>query len=89
MRPISINRVGIFHLAPGHHTQVCHVFLATGLIEGEPEREKSEQGMTTKKVIFTEFEQMIRNGMITDGPTIAAFGMITAKGLFTTQNPQE
>lgn len=85
----KVEEVGIFHLAPGHHTQVCHVFLATGLIAGEPEREKSEQGMTTKKVTFTEFEQMVRGGTITDGPTIAAFGMIIANGLFTTQNPQE
>lgn len=78
---LSINEVAVFNLAPGHHSQKCHVFLATELTEGQRELEASEEGMKIKKISFDEFRVMIARGEILDGPTIVAFGIIAAKKL--------
>ncbi len=79
----GIKDIAVFNLAPGHHSQKYHVFLATELVEGESKHEESEEGMKTKKVSFDEFREMIANGEILDGPTIVAFGIINAKNLLT------
>ncbi len=77
----DIKEIVVFNLAPGHHSQKCHVFLATDLVEGSSELEESEEGMKTKKLTVAEFQKMIVRGDIKDGPTIAAFGIITARQL--------
>lgn len=76
-----IKEIAEFNPAPGMSDQKCHVFLATGLTEGETDHEDSEEGMEVRKVTANEFKTMIAEGIITDGPTIAAFGIITAKKL--------
>ena len=72
----KIEVIGETFLAPGHHSQICHMFLATGLTQGEKELEESEEGMETKEVTFKELGEMIRSGEIKDGPTLAAFAML-------------
>ncbi len=64
----------------GYSNQRGHVFLATGLQTGAPRRELSEQDMASRQVPVTQFETMIRDGEIVDAMTIAAFGMLRAKG---------
>jgi ADP-ribose pyrophosphatase len=75
----NIREIGKLYLAPGHHSQICHVFLATNLIEGRRELEESEQGMRRKKVTFKELRNMIIKGTVKDSPTIAALGMMIVK----------
>jgi len=53
--------------------QSCHVFLATDLTPGEPRREASEVDMRQEWFPRTEVERMLRTGVITDGPTLAAY----------------
>lgn len=77
----TVEEVAVFNLAPGHHSQKCHIFLATNLTEGKSEPEDSEEGMKVKKVTIVEFQEMIARGDIKDGPTIAAFGMMIVKHL--------
>lgn len=77
----EITCIGSFALAPGHHTQICSVYLATGLTQGSPEREESEADMQVKLVTLSELEKMIIEGVIKDGPTIAAVGIMKMRGL--------
>lgn len=77
----ELQEVAVFNLAPGHHSQKYHVFLATELTAGKKELEESEAGMKVKKVSYAQLESMIAKGEILDGPTIAAFGILVAKQL--------
>lgn len=72
----TIKHVYSLYLAPGHHTQICEIFLATNLRDGKQELEVAETGMKTKKVKPEEFSKMIKENKIKDGPTLAAFGII-------------
>ena len=65
----------------GYSNQRGHVFLATGLRAGDPNRETSEQDMTSFTVPLERFEQMIREGEIVDAITIATFAMLRVRGL--------
>lgn len=82
LRAKKLKPVGRFWLASGHHTQGCHIFLATQLTQGAQELEGSERGMRVKKVTPTQLQTMIRRGVIKDGPTIAALGFCFVKKLF-------
>jgi 8-oxo-dGTP pyrophosphatase MutT (NUDIX family) len=55
--------------------QSCHVFLATGLTAGEARREATEQDMTQQWFPRAEVARMIRDGVIADGPSVAAFAL--------------
>ena len=72
----DLQHVGRLYQAYGYATQGFDVFLATGLEEGEPEREESEQDMTHRKISPAEFVDMVRRGDIVDGPTLAAYGLL-------------
>jgi len=77
----EIKEMGGFYLAPGHHTQICNMFLATQLSAGKIAREETEEGMKTKRVSLEEFQKMVIREEITDGPTLAAFSLLRIKGL--------
>jgi hypothetical protein len=57
--------------------QRVHVFLAGDLVAGEPHRETAEQDMTQAWFSRADVEQMIREGIITDGPSVAAYLLLT------------
>jgi 8-oxo-dGTP pyrophosphatase MutT (NUDIX family) len=66
-------KLGYVHVANGTTAEGADVFLATDLVPGEPDREVSEQDMTQQWFSHEEVRQMIREGVITDGPTLAAY----------------
>ncbi|PPQ37107.1 NUDIX domain-containing protein [Rhodopila globiformis] len=66
---------------PGYCNQRGHIFLATGLTSGETQREVTEQDMIARAFSLTELEAMIRDGVILDGMSIAAFGLLRVKRL--------
>ncbi|MFZ2199382.1 MAG: NUDIX hydrolase [Microgenomates group bacterium] len=68
----KIEKIGEFHLGPGHHTQIIHFFLATELSQGKQNLETAEKGMQIKKVTHEELNQMIKSGEVKDSLTIAA-----------------
>jgi 8-oxo-dGTP pyrophosphatase MutT (NUDIX family) len=68
----KIEAIGEYHLAPGHHTQVIHFYLATNLKESQQELETAEKGMQVKKFTHRELNHMIKSGEIKDSLTIAA-----------------
>ena len=68
----KFKELGTFHIAPGHLTQVCHVYLATDLVEGKQNLEKAEFGMEIGKFTLAKLNQMIVDGEIKDGLTITS-----------------
>jgi 8-oxo-dGTP pyrophosphatase MutT (NUDIX family) len=65
--------LGRLDIAPGMSSQREHVFLATELTAGAPDREHQEQDMRTAWFTITEFEAMVRDGAIVDAQTLAAY----------------
>jgi 8-oxo-dGDP phosphatase len=68
-----LERLGFVNPANGFMSLGCHVFLATELTPGEPAREATEQDMRQEWFPRAELERMLRDGEITDGPSIAAY----------------
>jgi ADP-ribose pyrophosphatase len=81
IKAAAISEVGKIFLAPGHHSQICQIFLATKLSKTKRKLEETEEGMKMKKVTIKEFQGMIKKGLIKDSPTIAAFGLLMAKNI--------
>ena len=59
--------------------ELAHVYLATGLTPGEPDREATEQDMRQRWFPRAEVERMMAQGEITDGPTLAAYLLLTLR----------
>ena len=74
--PGKITQVGYIFQAPGYSSQGCHLFVATDLTAGAPEREASESDMITEGFSVTQLREMIAKGEIKDATTIAAFGYL-------------
>lgn len=68
----KIEKIGEFHLAPGHHTQIIHFYLATKLSVGKQDLETAEKGMQIKQATHEELNHMIISGEVKDSLTIAA-----------------
>lgn len=70
-----------FH-APGQMSQACNVFLATELTpdpnRAEPDPE--EEDLIVRWFARSEFEKMIRSGVIVDATTIAAYTQLLLSG---------
>ena len=62
--------------ASGFCSQGFTVFHATGLTEGDHQREDSEADMVSALIDEQEFRAMIADGRILDGPTIAAYALL-------------
>lgn len=60
-------------VAPGMSSQRGWVFHATGITEGEHEREHEEQDMHSDWFTAGQIEEMIRAGEITDAQSLAAW----------------
>ena len=73
-------RLGQLDLAPGMSSQRGWVFVATDIVEGEPDREHEEQDMRSAWFSRGEVEAMIRGGVITDAQSIAAFAHFMLSG---------
>ncbi|MDT5148035.1 MAG: 8-oxo-dGDP phosphatase [Mycobacterium sp.] len=71
----SFEALGQLDTAPGMTSQRGWVFLATGIVEGEADREHEEQDMRSAWFARDEVEQMIRSGVIADAQSIAAYGL--------------
>jgi 8-oxo-dGDP phosphatase len=60
----------------GASGQSFHVFLATDLVHGEPDREHEEQDMRHRWFSRPEFERMIKSGRVKDNCTLAAYALL-------------
>jgi 8-oxo-dGDP phosphatase len=76
LRAASMEFLGMLDVAPGMSSQRGRVFLATGLTEGQHDREHEEQDMHSEWFTRDQLERMIRDGVITDAQTIAAWALL-------------
>ena len=76
LRASRLTLLGYLHCAHGTSSQGFHAFLATGLTQGEPDREPSEQDMRQRWVTRGEFKDMILNASILDDSTVAAYSLL-------------
>jgi 8-oxo-dGTP pyrophosphatase MutT (NUDIX family) len=76
LRASGLAALGQLDVAPGMSSQRGWVFLATGITEGEHEREHEEQDMHSEWFSRAGVERMIREGEITDAQTIAAWALL-------------
>ena len=75
LRAARLEHLGLLDLASGLMTQRFDVWSATGLTPGATDRELTESDMQMAFVSEGELRRMIREGRITDGPSVAAYGL--------------
>jgi 8-oxo-dGTP pyrophosphatase MutT (NUDIX family) len=80
LRAASFEVLGQLDTAPGMSNQRGWVFLATGISEGEADREHEEQDMRSDWFSRDDVEQMMRSGVIVDAQSIAAYGLFLLHG---------
>ena len=80
LRASSMELLGTLDVAPGMSSQRGRVFLATGITEGEHEREHEEQDMHSEWFTRAQLERMIRDGDITDAQSVAAWTLLLLAG---------
>lgn len=76
----EMTEIGLLDVAPGMSSQRGRVFLATGVSEGPHDREHEEQDMRSAWFARSEVEQMMRDGVITDAQTMAAWTLMLLAG---------
>lgn len=76
LRASSMVVLGQLDVAPGMSSQRGWVFLATGITEGDHEREHEEQDMHSEWFTGEQIEGMIVDGVITDAQTLAAWTLL-------------
>jgi predicted metal-dependent hydrolase/8-oxo-dGTP pyrophosphatase MutT (NUDIX family) len=79
LRAERMERLGQLDVAAGMSSQRGWVFLATGLTEGEHEREPEEQDMHSGWFSRGELDRMIRDGEITDAQSLAALTLLALR----------
>jgi 8-oxo-dGTP pyrophosphatase MutT (NUDIX family) len=73
LRARRLQYLGDLHAAKGMSNQAFAVFVADDLEAGQHAREHEEQDMRQRWVTRPAFDQMIRDGLITDDSTLAAY----------------
>lgn len=86
LRARRLDRIGYLHTAVGMSSQAYAVFIAEDLTVGEHAREPEEQDMIHRWIVRTDFEDMIRNGEITDDSTLAAYTLFLLQGRMPTRS---
>ncbi|MEX5721764.1 NUDIX domain-containing protein [Geodermatophilus maliterrae] len=76
LRAGRLEHLGHLDLAPGLSTQEFDVWLATDLTPGPTAREVTEADMVAAFVTEAEFRAMVREGRLTDGPSVAAYALL-------------
>jgi 8-oxo-dGTP pyrophosphatase MutT (NUDIX family) len=71
----TMTYLGAHWIAYGFTRQKQHVFLATGLREAGKEPDDEEHDMVVRRIPIREFEQMMRDGIVSDGCTLAAWAL--------------
>lgn len=71
----SMVYLGRLWIAYGFTRQKQYVFLATGLSHVGKDPDEEEHDIAVRAVLISEFEQMMLDGVVRDGCTLAAWGL--------------
>lgn len=80
LRAGRLRRLGRLHHAAGFCSQSFHAFLAEDLRPGVQQLEPTEQGLTVRSLTRPEVERAILGGELRDGPSVAAYGLLSLGG---------
>jgi 8-oxo-dGTP pyrophosphatase MutT (NUDIX family) len=72
----SMTHLGSLSTAYGFCSQGMQVFLAEDLVQGDPDREHTEQDMTHRWVSEQELRAMVLCGEVTDSASLAALALL-------------
>ena len=67
--------LGFHWIAYGFTRQKQHVYLATGLSQAERKLDVEEHDLVVRNMLITDFEQLMLDGVICDGCTLAAWAL--------------
>ncbi|MFC5182976.1 NUDIX domain-containing protein [Actinomadura harenae] len=81
LRAGRMRHLGFLHSSLGSATNGYNVFLATDLEQGPHDRELEEQDMRQGFFSRAQFQDMVLRGEITDDSTVAAYALLTMRGL--------
>jgi ADP-ribose pyrophosphatase len=81
LRARTMRRVGQLFLACGYSSQSYHVFFATDLEHGDAAPEDSESDLISRSFDLPAFENMLRDGVVKDATTVAAYGLLKLHAL--------
>jgi ADP-ribose pyrophosphatase len=76
----SMVHVGHLFAAYGYATQGYDVYLARDLERGQTQRDAEEEGLIAKAFDLGAVEGLMKDGVIKDATTVAAFGLLRLKG---------
>lgn len=77
----TLESLGVIYIAWGYADQKTYAFLATGLKPAEAHRDAEEHDLAVRKVSLTELQKLIRDNLIKDAQTMAAWSLyLTRKG---------
>jgi 8-oxo-dGDP phosphatase len=76
LRARQLTRLGTLSANHGSSSQYGQHWLATGLVQGEPDLEPEELGLRHAWVSRAEFESMVGDGRIVDDTTLAAYALL-------------
>ena len=72
----SMRHVGTVHEAYGYATPRGHIYVATDLSFGAPEREATESDMLCKWFSRDELWSLVDGAMMTDAPSLASLALV-------------
>jgi 8-oxo-dGTP pyrophosphatase MutT (NUDIX family) len=76
LRAARLARLGTLSASHGSSNQYGEHWLATDLVQGEPDLEPEELGMLHEWVSRNEFEAMVGDGRVVDDTTLAAYALL-------------
>jgi 8-oxo-dGTP pyrophosphatase MutT (NUDIX family) len=76
LRAARLARLGTLSASHGSSNQYGEHWLATDLVQGEPDLEPEELGMLHEWVSRDEFEAMVSDGRVVDDTTLAAYALL-------------
>jgi 8-oxo-dGTP pyrophosphatase MutT (NUDIX family) len=71
----KLEYLGEIYIACGYANQKTHAFLATGLSQAAGERDVEEHDLAVRKVSLTELQRLLRENIIKDAQTLAAWAL--------------
>jgi len=75
----KLEYLGEIYIACGYANQKTHAFVATGLTQAARKPDVEEHDLAVRRVSLAELQQLIRNNVIKDAQTLAAWAFYQAR----------
>jgi len=79
--------LGEIYIACGYANQKTYAFVATGLTQAARKPDAEEHDLAVRKVSMAELERLIRDNVIKDAQTLAAWGLYQARRAASREKP--